>query len=293
MVLNREQVDADHAEHKVLIPGRAMMVLLPWDEGQTLNILVVYAPNLNKYNDAGENLNALFWKEIISKLDELPNRLTIDIMLGDTNMVEDQIDRLPMHTDNMAALDALDDMKMIHNLSDGWRQANPTEKAYTYHQKATGSKSRIDRIYTTKEIQRDCIKWSIEQPGIETDHKIVAVTIINTGMPYIGQGRWTFPVHMLDNKKLKDKIKTLGLAFQQELNDAAHPRGWQGPRESLQRRYARFKRDVREMTRNFCKVTVPMIQVQIKDLEKDIQQILNDPDIEEEEKIENAAILEE
>ncbi|KIY52030.1 DNase I-like protein [Fistulina hepatica ATCC 64428] len=286
-------VDADHAERKVLIPGRAMVVSLPWNEERKLNVLVVYAPNLNKYSDTGENLNALFWTKIIAKLEEMQNQLTIDVMLGDTNMVEDQIDRLPMHADNIAAADALDDLKLIYGLSDGWRQANPMKRAYTYHQKATGSKSRLDRIYTTKEVQQDCIKWSIKQPGIETDHKIITATIVNTNMPFIGQGRWTFPTHMLDNKKLKGKIRTLGLALQGELNGSVYPQGWQGPQESPQRRYAHFKQDLRETTRNFCKITIPIIQMQINDLENDIQQTLNDPDVGENEKIENAAILEE
>ncbi|KIY52644.1 DNase I-like protein [Fistulina hepatica ATCC 64428] len=293
IVLNREQVEADQASYKIIIPGRAILVSLPWSDERLLNILAVYAPNLNKYNDEGENLNTLFWMEIVTKLDELPHAQTIDIMLGDTNMVEDKIDRLPMHADNTAAADMLDDLKLMYNLSDGWRHAHLTERAYTYHQKATGSKSRIDRIYATEGINRDSLSWSIEQPGIETDHKIVAVTIINTRMPYIGKGRWTFPTYMLGNKKLKSKIKKLGMCFQSEIDGSAYPREWQGPKESLQRRYARFKRDLREVARNYCKVAVPLIQVQLKDLEKDIQQMLNDPETNEEEKVENAAVLKE
>ncbi|KIY46288.1 DNase I-like protein [Fistulina hepatica ATCC 64428] len=152
IVLNREQVEADQASYETIVPGRAVLVSLPWSDERPLNILAVYAPNLNKYSDAGENLNALFWKEIILKLEELPHTPNIDILLGDTNMVEDGIDWLPMHIDNAAASDALDDFKLMYNLSDGWRQAHPTERAYTYHQKATGSKSRIDRIYTTEGI---------------------------------------------------------------------------------------------------------------------------------------------
>ncbi|KIY45124.1 DNase I-like protein [Fistulina hepatica ATCC 64428] len=293
IVLNREQVEADQASYKTIIPGRAILVSLPWSDERPLNILAVYAPNLNKYNDEGENLNALFWTEIIAKLDELPHAQVIDIMLGDTNMVEDGIDRLPTHADNTAAADTLDNLKLMYNLSDGWRHAHPTEKAYTYHQKATGSKSRIDRIYTTEGINRDSLSWSIEQPGVETDHKIVAVTIINMKMPCIGKGRWTFPTYMLGNKKLKSKIKKLGIAFQNEIDGSAYPHEWQGPKESLQRRYARFKRDLREVARNFCKVAVPLIQIQLKDLEKDIQQMLNDPEANKEEKVENAAVLEE
>ncbi|KIY48915.1 DNase I-like protein, partial [Fistulina hepatica ATCC 64428] len=293
VVLNHEQVQADQASHEIIVLGRAVLVSLPWNDERPLNILAVYAPNLNRYDDEGENLNALFWTEIISKLEELPHVPNIDILLGDTNMVEDGADHLLMHVDNNAATDALDDLKLLYNLSDGWRQVHPTEKAYTYHQKATGSKSRIDRIYTMEEIGRDCLSWSIEQPGIETDHKIVTTTIINSKMPFIGKGKWSFPVYMLGNKKLKAKIKTLGMSLQSEIDRSAYPQEWQGPKETLQRRFACFKRDLREVTRNFCKVAVPIIQIQIKDLEKDLQQMLNDPDTNDEEKVENAAVLEE
>jgi exonuclease III len=74
-----------------------------------------------------------------------------DILGGDTNFVEDAIDRLPSHSDSKASVDTFDDLKKYLGLIDGWRETYPTTRAYTFMQALSqgGSQSRIDRIYIT------------------------------------------------------------------------------------------------------------------------------------------------
>ncbi len=69
-------------------------------------------------------------------------------MAGDFNMVEDSLDRLPAHSDQENTTDALDNLKQLLGLEDGWRNTFPQKIAFTYLQ-SNGSKSqsRIDRIY--------------------------------------------------------------------------------------------------------------------------------------------------
>jgi hypothetical protein len=55
-------------------------------------------------------------------------------MLGDFNIVEDSIDRLPCHSDNHNAVEALQDLKTLLHLEEGWRKSNPNTKAFTYMQ---------------------------------------------------------------------------------------------------------------------------------------------------------------
>ena len=62
-----------------------------------------------------------------------------DIMLGDYNLVEDPIDRLPCYADNTQIVEALQNLKSLLLLHDGWCRTYPTMKVYTYLQKATGS----------------------------------------------------------------------------------------------------------------------------------------------------------
>jgi hypothetical protein len=73
-------------------------------EGSDLSILGVYA--LNRPNQ-----NAAFWRDIKAWHVAHPNVNRPDILGGDTNFVEDAIDRLPSHPDSKASMDAFDDLK--------------------------------------------------------------------------------------------------------------------------------------------------------------------------------------
>ncbi|KAK6974395.1 hypothetical protein R3P38DRAFT_3239460, partial [Favolaschia claudopus] len=81
-------------------------------DGKILSILGVYAPNVSAEN-------AEFWKKI-QVYYETHNLPKPDLMGGDTNIVEDAIDRLPAHTDPDQAVEALDDLKSYLGLVDGW-----------------------------------------------------------------------------------------------------------------------------------------------------------------------------
>ena len=63
----------------------------------------------------------------------------VDILLGDFNIVEDSIDHIPGHPDNANTIEALNEVKRMFQLQDGWRDSNPTTKAYTYLQSHFGS----------------------------------------------------------------------------------------------------------------------------------------------------------
>ena len=68
------------------------------------------------------------------------------MLLGDFHLVEDAADRMPPHPDAPLAVAALTDLRLSLHLADAWRETYPDERMFTYHQDATGSRSRIDRI---------------------------------------------------------------------------------------------------------------------------------------------------
>ncbi len=108
-------------------------------------------------------------------------------MLGDTNIVEDMVDRLPCHKDNTNATQALAELKNYLQLKDGWQEINPTTTAFTFMQLSTGSQSRIDCIYIANELASSCHNWGIKATHIPTDHKMVMVKLIDLKASYIGQ----------------------------------------------------------------------------------------------------------
>ncbi|KAJ7226555.1 hypothetical protein C8J57DRAFT_1034222, partial [Mycena rebaudengoi] len=93
------------------------------------------------------------------------------------------IDRLPVHPDADEAVSALDELKSYLGLIDGWRNTYPTTRAYTYLQKATGSQSRIDRIYIRHTLFDQAYEWTIQAVGLITDHKMTSVRITTVLCP--------------------------------------------------------------------------------------------------------------
>ncbi|THU80459.1 hypothetical protein K435DRAFT_874372 [Dendrothele bispora CBS 962.96] len=138
IILNKEHLNVNNTEQTEIVPGRAMLIKMNWHNGRKLNICVVYAPNVNGSNG---HENAEFWKTIHQYFEQNPSKKP-DILAGDMNVVESgMVDRLPAHNDPEEATEALDNLKILTNLHDGWRDTYPDKKAYTFHQTATGSQS--------------------------------------------------------------------------------------------------------------------------------------------------------
>ena len=135
-MLNKKLTNIKGVKQQNIIPGRAMLITLPWHSDLSLTILNVYAPNAH-------NENQIFWESLDLEWERqgLPNP---DIMIGDFNIVEDAIDRLPSHTDLHSAVASLDNLRNKFQLRDGWRATNPDTKCFSFLQKSTGVQSRID-----------------------------------------------------------------------------------------------------------------------------------------------------
>ena len=86
-VLNRELVDTSNVKISPIIPGRALYIELRWHAGKMIRILNVYAPNA-----AGENTQ--FWTDVKGAITRA-HLTKPDVMLGDFNITEEPIDRLP------------------------------------------------------------------------------------------------------------------------------------------------------------------------------------------------------
>ncbi|KIY53830.1 hypothetical protein FISHEDRAFT_54914 [Fistulina hepatica ATCC 64428] len=154
-------------------------------------------------------------------------------MLGDMNVVEDSLDRLPERRDNKEVVNALNELKRHFHLKDGWRSANPNERGYTYLQTAMGSQSRIDRIYVT-----------------------------NTG-------RWTIPRHLIGNKKFTKEIKKIGMKYQEDLEQALITLNEECVQRGLlliQQLHAKFKKDVRNAAKKIARIATPLIQKKIDEI---------------------------
>ena len=119
-VINKALIRPKEYSVSELDPGRAIMIRLKWLESCTTSIVNVYAPN-----DRGDE-QPDFWKRVMSKRRTL--RLPLpDFVLGDFNITEDSIDRVPAHADNHRAIEALREVRREWNIQDTWRHTNPTQ----------------------------------------------------------------------------------------------------------------------------------------------------------------------
>ncbi|KAJ7235977.1 DNase I-like protein [Mycena rebaudengoi] len=240
--------DTDTPNAKEIIPGRAMLLNMKDVNGGPLTILGIYAPNA-----IGEN--AAFWTDI--RETRRP-----DLMGGDMNVVEDPIDRLPAHPDANAAVTALDELKSYLRVIDGWREMYPTTRAYTYHQLATGSQSRLDRFYIKRDRFEHTMEWEIRTTGIRTDHKSVSLKITTEGAPTMGHGRWVWPAHLTRDKVLTKYIHDKGMSLTQDIVVVSK---WQerDPEYNVQTLWAKFKLDITKKARERAKIVVPKLIMEI------------------------------
>ncbi|KAH9853761.1 Endonuclease/exonuclease/phosphatase, partial [Lenzites betulinus] len=258
-VINKRRMNDEACVATLLIPGRALLLRIPWTDGRMLTILNVYAPNT-----ASEN--AEFWKTLRERMPQKP-----DIMMGDFNVVEDSVDRLPARCDQTRQTSELRALCREMNLQDGWRATNITQREFTYMHGATGSQSRLDRIYGTTRILKDASVWLIREAGVPTDHKMVSVSIANRAEPFKGVGRWSLPAHLLEDKEMIATMKRLGEELVAGINEIVDRTEERNP----QMVYAAFKNKLRQAARERAKTKIPKIQKRLEHLRLDLKATLN------------------
>ncbi|TFK62737.1 DNase I-like protein, partial [Pluteus cervinus] len=278
LVFNRDETACEEATSHVIIPGRALYTQLPWKGENKFHILAIYAPN-------NHTENADFWEEITQILREehLPHP---DIVLGDFNLVEDQLDRMPSHPDPERATSALQELKSEYNLIDGWRYENENIVQYTYMQVGGKIHSRLDRIYINEALLPNTHKWEIQSIGIATDHKLVSAQVINPTKPWIGKGRWSVPLSILKDKKALDELRELGRKIVESLP------ALRTEENNAQQKLLEFKNQARVFLRTWAREAGARRNAQISKMEKDLQITINDLTQPLEERQEQATVLE-
>ena len=268
IVLNKEILHTNNIQHHDIIPGRALLLSIPW-HSSIISILAIYAPNTTTENEA-------FWSALHNKWTEL-GLPKPDIMLGDFNLVEEALDRLPSHPDNQAAVHSLEQLKSLFHVQDGWRKAYPApHKAFTYLQSNhNGSHSRIDRIYITDPLEKSSTDWEIKASGLRTDHNLISVRLSNPKLPFVGKGRWSLPLHLIKDKSLMSQINQLGLALQSDIALCSNHRTQETNPQTL---FKTFKDNITSAARKQAKMTLPKVKTTIRNLQSHLQHTLNNDD---------------
>ncbi|KAJ7591962.1 Endonuclease/exonuclease/phosphatase, partial [Mycena floridula] len=268
VVLNKELTNTQGVKVWYLIPGRAILMTIPWHGKETITILFVYPPNDTMTN------NAAFWRQLIQIF--LESDIPIpDSMMGDMNVTEDKIDRLPEHSDDTNAVVALAALKTLLGLKDGWREANKGVKEFTHthHGEHYVSLSRLDRIYVKSHWLKRCRDWNISDAfaGI-SDHKMVTVRFSSEVKTYQGKGRYMMQHHSIKNSKFMDQIVAIGRKLQNAIEIAEET----NPADTLsQMLLESFKDDSINIERDENKTSVGASRAKFAKLFKARKDLLN------------------
>ncbi|KAI1781840.1 Endonuclease/exonuclease/phosphatase [Ganoderma leucocontextum] len=267
-VLNKKLMRDTKYEHRVIAPGRASEIRIHWRNNAPLTIHNVYAPNPARENE-------MMWRSLNDAYQTGEDGRGPDFLVGDFNMVDDAMDRLPMHSDDGAQTHALRTLCVQADMVDGWRRENPSERAYTYLQTSTESQSRIDRIYVTREMEKRTMDWEITEPGVPTDHKLVSVAVTNHRTPHLGNGRWAMPASLVNDLVFMNAVTKLGIELQDRLQHTSERTDSDNP----QLAYHQFKQAVRQTARDRTKVKIPKLDRRLARLREDLKRTLREPDL--------------
>lgn len=182
-ILNREIVDIKDATLTKIIPGRAALLMTKWHANTNIALLNTYTPSNTRENEE-------FWT-LLKEAKGDGHMPQPNVLLGDFNLVEDVLDRLPVRED-------------LSGITE------PTTCDYTFPQRFSETRSRLDRIYITNGPLNQSFEWMIESTGVPMDHRLASACLTTVEAPYIGKGRWTMPLTILVDQNFLQEATHLG-----------------------------------------------------------------------------------
>jgi exonuclease III len=164
------------------------MIVVPWHNRESLNILNIYAPNRPEERDS-------MWRELWRRWADDTQLPFPTIALGDWNFVEDPLDRNSATTEIVP--ESFKRLKDLLRLQDGWRATFPDTREYTCVQHRTDrqtneihtSYSRLDRICVDNREDKNYRGWEIKHCPVKTDHRLVMTQLTCRPDEQPGHGR--------------------------------------------------------------------------------------------------------
>ena len=142
-------------------------------------------------------------------------------------------------------------------------------------------KSRLDWIYISQSKSKYTFDWRIASSPVPTDHWLVTVKYAPKNAPYIGEGRWTWPLNALSDKKIMDWVEKRGISLQEELNKLNASPNERSETKNPQTMWKRFKVETNQWVANAAKIKHYKQLTKIQNLKKDREEILANQNFEE------------
>lgn len=185
------------------------------------------------------------------------------------------MDRLPQRGDDHQPVQALQALTKRFNIKDGWRATNPNTLDFSFPALHKESRSRLDRIYTSKKITKLAEQWTIEASQINTDHKMVTAQITDLKAPFLGPGRWAMPLDIISDKEFMTKAIEKTTALKKAVRSSYAART---AIDNPQVHFGKYKEEILELARDRMKTKVPKVRRALEGLQADLEKMKENPD---------------
>ena len=182
-------------EETTLIKGRLLNFKLKCHR-KVYNITVLYGYT-------GKNASQTKMIQMVDLLASMHGRAENNVILGDFNFVENDLDRTNRKRSGKNQMDKLlakpwEEFTADLDLTDPFRARNPLRRMYSYIHTKDNAKSRIDRIYLNDENCNDLLAYKHIHTTFSKAHKIVAFTLKEDCER--GQGFWKMNTSILKDR---------------------------------------------------------------------------------------------
>lgn len=188
--------DGQYSDENYLYDAEGRLLLSRFYCGNfPFNAVSVYAPAQSTPRSAWHLLTTDFLLSLP------PDRLCGDVVGGDWNMIDRQLDRSPPRLLNFQEVARFHSLLLSFRdpddpLLDGFRESSPDRIEFS-HQSLTGS-ARLDRIYVSSSLFPQCSDWDIEagQTSLNLDHHLARCSLNLRSNLSRGPGRFRFNVNL-------------------------------------------------------------------------------------------------
>ncbi|KAG2032531.1 hypothetical protein BDR03DRAFT_935951 [Suillus americanus] len=239
-IINRELLNTLSIKLTILILGRAIALSINWHNEKTINILNIYVPN-NLHDHEG------FWNQINTR----------------------------WRSNHLGQPDFVMEFRLSMNIQDTWRHTFPNKRQFTYSSN-TNTLSCLERIYSSPAYINSLCDWNTHSCTAPTDHLLVLLKFAPLGIPHIGKGRWSWPLGLLSDESLLDKLTEIRLEMQHRIENCTTHRT---PLLNPQTEWELLKNKMTESTKASAKSPLARINQRIKQLTKDLTMTTNSDDI--------------
>ena len=208
-------------EHKTLIQGRLLNIVVQKASGKIYNLISVYAPP--RKATPGNHEKRL---EILQEIENAHDTNRINMIIGDFNLIDGMYDK-PANV-RVSYNKKLDeewvDIRNRIKIVDPFRQAHPELRIFSFESKDKRRRSRVDKIYVDED-ETDKITKNMYVRTPFDDHKVLEVHYESNKQK--GKGTWKLNVSVLEDNAYVERIKAVIRRVTAKLEgEANHAKAW-------------------------------------------------------------------